>query len=831
MNKNANRSHSTLNSVHQIDDLLRMEETFIAVDKATRAIRKQQDFHTTARSIFDICSKLIGAPAGYIALLSEDGTANEVLFLESGGLPCSVDPSLPMPIRGLRAEVYASGKTLYHNDFHTSEWAQYLPELHVELENVLFTPLLIDGRAIGTLGMANKPGGFTDTEARLASLFGELAAIALQNNRTNELLSTSVDRFQSVIATIPYGIQECDTSGTILFCNPALYNILNYSSDELTGKKIWDFLPTDSEKDEFHNRFERIVRERPLPQAIITKHRTKTGRIIDVLIDWDYTTDKQGSLTGLILIVTDITDRVLSEVALQNALWTAEEEKTKTETIIAAIGDGISIQDKDYMIIYQNQIHRDLLGDNIGKKCYEANAQGQSPCEDCPLADSFQAGEIQSSEIIVVIDGEPHFLEITASPLRDQTGVIIAGIEVVRDITDRRRMMEDINKAKNLESLGELAGGIAHDFNNLLTAVFGNIELARHYLSPDSPSFSLLSHAGKASEQAKELTRQLLTFSKGGFPIKKSVSIDELLRGACAFTLSGSEIQYDLSVNDDLWQVEIDRGQMSQVFHNLLTNAKEALAEGGTVQVKAENLALKRRKTGIPLKTGHYLKISITDNGAGIGKKYLPKIFDPYYSTKGKGSQKGTGLGLAICHSVILKHGGHISVASSPGQGTTVTLYLPASISLQEQSVIPMPLEESTTSPLILVMDDEESVIFVTQGMLNHLGYQADFVRNGDEALELYRKALISGAPYDLTILDLTIRGGMGATDAIQKLRSIDPDIKALVASGYPDDPAMSNPQEYGFLGAISKPFTLQTLSQVIHTHLSSGKPPENPPA
>ncbi len=404
---------------------------------------------------------------------------------------------------------------------------------------------------------------------------------------------------------------------------------------------------------------------------------------------------------------------------------------------------------------------------------------------------------VEVSSSLIIKDGNP-------------SGVLLTG----RDITERKKMEEELLKSKKLESIGVLAGGIAHDYNNLLTSIIGNMSLAQLHMNPEDEAYKLLSEAQKASMGAKDLTQKLITFSKGGAPVKKTAPISPLLKSATEFALSGSNIKCECSIVDDLWPVEIDEAQIGQAINNLVVNAKDAMPEGGTIEINAENLSLDE-KSGLLLKKGRYVKISIKDQGSGIPDEYLEKIFDPYFSTKQRSTQKGMGLGLSICHSIINKHGGHISAESASGAGTTFHIYLPAS----EKDVI----EESpvTEKPVankgwILVMDDEEMIRDVAGQMLNRLGYNVSSARDGDEAIEAYEKAMNAGKPFDAVILDLTVKGGMGGKRAIQKLLEIDSEVKAVISSGYSDDPTITDFRKFGFSGAIAKPYRMGELDRVI---------------
>ena len=388
----------------------------------------------------------------------------------------------------------------------------------------------------------------------------------------------------------------------------------------------------------------------------------------------------------------------------------------------------------------------------------------------------------------------------------------------IKGIQPDKREEDELQKIRNLESIAALSGGIAHDYNNLLTVIIGNISLIQSYIEPDDMISHLLDEALEASMTAKSLTQKLITFSRGGAPIMETASIAPVIKSATEFTLSGSNIKCEFSIPDDLWLVHIDKTQIGHVIHNLVMNAREAMLSGGIIKVIAENVNI-ADKTRV-LEKANYVKISIIDQGIGISKEILDKIFDPYFSTKDMGTQKGMGLGLSICHSIIKQHNGNIVAESAAETGTTLHFYIPAS---EETNVAQKPLKAPEKEKLvlgkgrILVMDDEKMVIKITGHILNRLGYEASFSKDGTQAVKMYKKAMKSGSPFDVVILDLTVRGGMGGKEAIKKLIEIDPKIKAIVSSGYSNSPVMTSYKDYGFIGVIAKPYNINELSKKLN--------------
>ena len=511
---------------------------------------------------------------------------------------------------------------------------------------------------------------------------------------------------------------------------------------------------------------------------------------------------------------TKLQQEISERRKLQELLSLGKKEWEETFDIIS---DAIMIIDKDFTVIRVNKAAQLMLGlsfrEIIGQKCHRLYHGADACVEGCASCLVLKTGKPSTIETFA-----PHldkYLEIKAIPQVDENNEVIKLVHVIRDITMRKKMEAEVLKTQKLESIGILAGGIAHDFNNLLQVILGNISLAKMLTNPKENTFHLLDEVDKASEQAKELSHRLLTFSKGGDPVRRIASVKNLLTESISLCLSGSNVDCKASLPEDLDLIEVDKGQMTQVFNNLLINAKEAMPDGGTIEISASNVRI-TGNDNLPLKEGHYVKIAVTDHGAGISEKHLPRIFDPYFSTKNRGSDKGMGLGLAICHSIIAKHGGHIEVESEVGVGTSFYVYLPAS----PKSIV----EEKTEKDVglfadrgrVLFMDDDERVRRITGAMLQQLGYDVEFARNGEEAIERYRKEKESGKRFDVVILDLTVQGGTGGKEALRELHEIDPEVKAVISSGYADDPTIKNFRAYGFLGAIAKPYTIEKLMALL---------------
>jgi len=388
---------------------------------------------------------------------------------------------------------------------------------------------------------------------------------------------------------------------------------------------------------------------------------------------------------------------------------------------------------------------------------------------------------------------------------------------VARDISERKKIDEERLRSQKLESLGVLAGGIAHDFNNLLTGILGNLSLAKADLPGTGTVAERLTETEKATLRARNLTQQLLTFAKGGAPVKTETSLAGLIQDATGFAVRGTKAVCEYDCAEDLWLAEVDKGQLGQVLQNLVINAVHAMPEGGAIRLTARNLTVGPGE--LPLTPGKYVLITVRDHGLGIPPEHLAKIFDPYFTTK----QSGSGLGLAVVYSIIANHAGHITVESELGKGTAFSIYLPStgkSPLAEKPAEAPAPLRKGQGK--VLVMDDEELIRNVSTAMLTQLGYEAYTATDGEEAITRYLQAQKDGQPFDLVIMDLTVPGGMGGKETIAHLRQIDPQVKAVVSSGYANDPIMANFKEYGFCGVAPKPFGLQELSELLQMILSS---------
>ncbi|MHB8123600.1 MAG: hybrid sensor histidine kinase/response regulator [Desulfuromonadaceae bacterium] len=509
-------------------------------------------------------------------------------------------------------------------------------------------------------------------------------------------------------------------------------------------------------------------------------------------------------------------DEILERRANEENLRTSEEQKTSILDAIPCAVLGV----KNRMIIFANDSTEDVFGwkpgDLIGKST-RVLYRNEEDFKEIAVIFNKSSWKKRNNRIEFICrkkNGDDFLCRMSAGGRHEleEKDIVI----VFEDITEYKRNQEERDRlqaqalhAQKLEAIGTLAGGIAHDFNNLLTGIMGNLSVALLKSGNDDVSTSL-QRALQACERATQLTRQLLTFAKGGAPVKQLASVAEIVRDSAEFALRGANVACEFAVTDGLWAAEVDTGQLSQVISNLVINADQAMPNGGLLNIAIENVAFDR--TAHNLSAGHYIRITVSDNGGGISKTSMGRIFEPYFTTK----PSGNGLGLATTHSIITRHGGQIEVTSEVGRGTTFTIYLPVSNIIKQDETQAEQVQISEGTGRILLMDDEDFIRDVVVDMLGMMGYECVTCKNGQQACTLYKQALETGCPFSAVIMDLTIPGGMGGVETMAEISLIDPMARGIVASGHCSDPVVASFRDYGFVAAVPKPFTLSQVAETL---------------
>ncbi len=622
---------------------------------------------------------------------------------------------------------------------------------------------------------------------------------------TNLNLETAKNDIQAIFNSVGEGIQVLNTRGEIIAYNKKMTDLFIVDEQEVLGKLCSETVC--GRKTHAKNCLFRMVKDGEKSMRIRSwQCRDRFYEIIGTPVF-----DNDGVLQRVVILYLDITRRKKYEKALRDS-------EDRFRDLFENATDMLQSIDPDGRILLVNKAWRETLeyteeevtGRNIfdflhpdfKEDCMNNFKQilrdgREFTCQTVFLSKTGKEIHVDGRVNCRLIDGKPVTLR-----------------SLYRDVTEKLKMEEELRRTQKLESIGILAGGIAHDFNNLLTGILGNVLLAQ-LKAPEGDLAQLLKNTENAAHRAQELTRQLLTFSKGGAPVKETASVIDIVKEVVSFTLSGSNTKWVLETEETISPVDVDTGQFSQVLENLIINSDQSMPDGGVITIRIHNYT-RDEQSPEPLAGGRYVKIDIHDQGVGIAEKYLPRIFDPYFTTK----KRGSGLGLATAYSTIRRHKGLLTVDSEPGQGTTMSIYLPASERELPTDKAAAP-EIPRGSGKILIMDDDEVVRQVGTEMLNLLGYEVVESRDGEEALEKYRQALQSDTPFDAVILDLTVPGRMGGKETIAGLREMDPEVKAIVSSGYSHDPIMADFRNYGFSGVIPKPYSFEKLGSTVQSLLS----------
>jgi PAS domain S-box-containing protein len=628
-------------------------------------------------------------------------------------------------------------------------------------------------------------------------------------------------RIKSIIENILDGMITVDEQGVICSMNPAAEKMFGCLDNEMLGHNFTKLVPRaygeDPEAKPVTVAWHDLARSTGSTTMAVGRTRRNATFPIEISLS-EMTVDGQKLYVAMI---RDVTERKRFEQQI-------DKEKESLAVTLRSIGDGVITTDVQGKIIMINKAGENLTGwsskEAIGQPlkavfnvAIDLAAQARSQKSGYRNEAHSILLNLPENATLVSREGTEHVIEQVASPIRDNKNEVAGVVLVFRDITERQRNEAERRKAETLEQLGLLAGGIAHDFNNLLTAIIGNISLASLLLPPNDEMATRLNDAKNASLRARDLAQQLLTFARGGAPIKKTASIGKLIQDTVSFSLRGTHSRSEFTFGADLWPAEIDAGQISQVVANLVVNADQAMPNGGTLRVACDNFIYNSDTTPVipDLAPGDYIRVTIRDEGVGIPPSYLKRIFDPYFTTK----PKGTGLGLATTYSIVKNHNGLITVDSEIHFGSTFIIYLPAA----RNQTMPAEPPSSTMSPVIvgtgrvLIVDDEEAIRALVEFTLSRLGYEVTEAETALEGVNIYREKLEAGERFDAVILDLTLPGGMGGKEALKRLIEIDPTVNAIVSSGYAMDATMSRYQDFGFRGVIAKPYEAAELGKIVH--------------
>jgi two-component system, cell cycle sensor histidine kinase and response regulator CckA len=640
-----------------------------------------------------------------------------------------------------------------------------------------------------------------DTAGKVVSVLCSSKDIS-ERRRMEKKLAEKSDELERYFSLSKDLLCIANTSGEFIRVNQEWERVLGHSIEELNGRNFLDFIHPE-DMDATLNALSRLENQQDVLN-FENRYRRKDGTYR--WIEWR--SRPKGNL--VYAVARDVTERKRIEEQLRESedKFRMTFDFSPDAITISRLEDGLYVDinegftqktgfTRDEAIgkttselkLWQDPTARQRLVQELREKGFIENLETQFRLKDGTLITGLISARIIS------LKGVPHLLSVT------------------RDVTEHKKYENEQLKIEKLESLGILAGGIAHDFNNVLTGIMGNISFAKVFLDTDHESYKPLAKAEKAAVRAGELAHQLLTFSRGGKPIKKVVSLRQLVNEAVSLVLHGSNVKKFIDIPRSIHAFEADEGQMSQVFHNIIINASQSMPGGGILTITAQNEVLNDNNT-LSLPPGPYIRLIFADQGCGIAVDDLKKIFDPYFTTK----SAGTGLGLASAYSIVTRHGGHITAGSVVGKGTTFTIHLP-SIGKgwsQYQTSAAEQITGEQRGGSILVMDDEEMIREIAATMLTHLGYEVTTCEGGEKAIELYTASMESGNPFSMVIMDLTIPGGIGGRQAAEHILSLFPDACLVVSSGYSNDPIMSNYRKYGFSGAIAKPYNIHEFKEVL---------------
>ncbi len=632
-------------------------------------------------------------------------------------------------------------------------------------------------------------------------------------------LRRSEENLRTTLDSIGDGVIVAATDGMIVRVNPVAQKLTGWQIAEAVGQPLSEvFHIVDARtREKLDDPVGRVLAAGTVVDlAEHTLLLASDGKEYQVADSGAPIRDHYGNITGVVLVFRDVSE----DYRMREALRESERQLRKAQSVARLGSWQVDIETGNTILCDQAC---GIYGiDDCAGKSNRALRHIPLPEYRPMLAEKLKRllrreSDYEEAEFKIKRPKDGLVRDIYTAGEYNPNRHIVEGI--IQDITERKQAELELQKMENLKTVGMLAGGIAHDFNNILTGIFGNMSVARSRMEKGHPAINPLEEAERSMDRAIRLTNQLLTFSKGGYPVKEDARLDQIVEEVVRFDLSGSNVKPVFQSAINLWLAKVDKGQVQQVFSNLAINADHAMPKGGRLHIALENAEVSETST-LPLAPGKYIKAVVRDEGVGIEPMHLEHIFDPYYSIR----QNGTGLGLATVYSVINKHGGHIRVSSEPSEGTTFTLYLPASEATRPEAIGRPETQAKTLqyAARILVMDDEEIIRNVISDMLIKCGCEVKTAADGKAAVEMYRAAMASGAPFDMIIMDVTVPGGMGGMEAVKEILAFDPRVRAVVSSGYADNVALGKYEEYGFIDILSKPYTLDRLYTVLNRVLQA---------
>ncbi len=683
------------------------------------------------------------------------------------------------------------------------------------VHNVTFSRL--DGQVVHSILHWSVPveGGRPDY-SRAMSVFTDVSDL----RSTQERLQHSEDRWHLAVRGINAGIWEIDFITGQFFLSERSREMLGYAPGDLeASREAWEALVHPEDRAAMVREMQRHLSERTEGYRVEYRLLCQDGQYRWVMARGLAQFDSVGKPIRLVGTHSDINARKVAEEELAS-------ERERLKVTLRAMVEAVVTTNRHGVINYLNDAAEQLTGWTDGA------AIGRVLSDVCPLqhertrealpsphlralSDALVV-ELPPATVILHRQGVSRLVEGRCAPIRDVSSQPAGVVLVLRDVTERAKLEAEMLRATKLESVGVLAGGIAHDFNNLLTVIMGNVTLATLDSQIQEGGVQWLNEAEKGLMRARDLTQQLLTFAKGGDPIRSAVQLAEVVRETAQFSLHGSKVKCEFEIENDLWSADVDKGQIGQVVQNLVLNAVQAMPTGGVIWINLSNDGAPPVRTGL---TSAAVRLSVADTGGGIRPEHVSKIFDPYFTTK----QEGSGLGLATVYAVVKKHGGYIELESELGRGTTFRIWLPATRSaVPEKPATANPFGTGPMNGRVLLMDDEQAIREMASQLLKRIGFGVTTVPEGEDAVNAYREALANGRRFDLVIMDLTVPGGMGGLEALRRMKEIDPTVRAIVSSGYSSDPVMSDFRAYGFSGMIPKPYRITDFAKVIRQVLEA---------